>query len=59
MKFKAVLLLCLLLFVSFSTIALASLNTILNNLKPAAFAIGLGSAQPCGGDPVDNPVSPN
>ena len=55
MNFKAVLLMCLLLFASVGTIALASLSTITSSLKTAAFALGFGSVQPCGGDPVDNP----
>jgi len=58
MNFKAVLLLFLLFFASVSTIALASLSIITNNLKTATFALGLGSVQPCGGEPIDNPVAP-
>jgi hypothetical protein len=56
MNFKAVLLLCLLLFASISTIAIASLSVITNNVKKATFALDLGGIQPCGGDPVDNPT---
>jgi hypothetical protein len=58
MNFKAVLLLCLLLFTSVGTIALVSLSTITSSLKTATFALGLGSIQPCGGEPIDNPVAP-
>lgn len=59
MNFKAVLLLCLLLFTSVGTIALVSLSTITSSLKTATFALGFGSVQPCGGEPVDSPVAPN
>ena len=56
MNFKAVLLLCLLLFGSISTIAIASLNIITNSIRKATFALGLGGVQPCGGDPIDDPT---
>ena len=56
MNFKAVLLICLLLFASVSTIAIASLSIIANNVKKATFALELKGVQPCGGDPIDNPV---
>jgi hypothetical protein len=59
MNFKAVLLLCLLLFASFGTIALVSLGTIAGSLKTATFTVGLGSVLPCGGDPIDDPIGPN
>ncbi len=55
MNYKAVLLLFLLFFASVGTIALVSFSVISSNLKTATFALGLRSAQPCGGDPVDNP----
>jgi hypothetical protein len=60
MRFKAVLLICLLLFASVGTIALVNLgaraSTIPNIRKTATVALGVGSVQPCGGDPIDNPV---
>ena len=56
MNFKTVLLICLLLFASVSMIAVASLSFTSNNMKKATFALVLGGAQPCGGDPVDNPT---
>ena len=55
MNFKAALLLCLLLFASFGTIALVSVGAIASSLKAETLALGLGSIQPCGGDPIDNP----
>jgi hypothetical protein len=58
MNFKAVLLLCLLLFASVGTIASVSLSTITSSPKTAAFALGHGGVQPCGGDDVDDPVAP-
>jgi hypothetical protein len=58
MRFKAVLLLFLLFFASVGTIALVSLSIIPSNLKTATFALGFGSVQPAGGEPIDNPVAP-
>jgi hypothetical protein len=55
MNFKAVLLLCLLIFASVSAMAVASLSIVTSNVKRATFALGLGGVQPCGGDPIDNP----
>jgi hypothetical protein len=56
MNFKAVLLICLLLFASISTITLVSLSVISSSMKKATFAFGLEGVQPCGGEPVDNPT---
>jgi hypothetical protein len=55
-NFKAVFLLCLLLFTSISMIAIASFGTITSGLKKATLASGLGGVQPCGGDPIDDPT---
>jgi hypothetical protein len=58
MNFKAILLLCLLFFASVGMIVSVSLTSIADGLKSATFALGSGSVQPCGGDPIDNPVGP-
>jgi hypothetical protein len=56
MNFKALLLLCLLLFASVGTIALVSgLSIIPKNSKTATSALGPSNVQPCGGDDIDNP----
>jgi hypothetical protein len=63
MRFKAVLLLFLVFFASVGTIALvnpsARSSVVSNGRKTATVALGVGSVQPAGGDPVDNPQAPN
>jgi hypothetical protein len=59
MNFRAVLMLCLLLFASVGAIVSVSLSTTTSSPKIATSASGRGNVQPCGGDDVDSPVAPS
>lgn len=56
MNFKAMLLVCLLLLASISTIVIASLSIVTNKVKQPTSASGFSFVKPFdGGDPIDDP----